>query len=283
MSTRSNAPASRPSDKKPAAPPPGFRHIPGYLDRPAQEALLAEIREVVRAAPLFQPRMPRTDKPLSVRMSNCGPLGWVADKAGYRYQPLHPVTGEPWPAIPQTLLDLWDEFSDYPAPPEACLVNFYEETTRMGLHRDEDEENFSAPVLSISLGDSCRFRIGGQARKDPSVSFKLASGDIVLLAGEARTAFHGVDRIYPGTSTLLKDGGRINLTLRRVTKAEGRGATRLPPHVQGPPTGGTFCQGLSSPRRRVPSNHRLQLLRKKAGGRGVLDPRLREDDNCADA
>lgn len=202
-----------------AAPPRGFRHLPDYLDRPAQEALLAAVREVVRASPLFQPQMPRTGKPFSVRMSNCGPLGWVADKAGYRYQPLHPVTGEAWPAIPKALLDLWAEFSGFPAPPQACLVNFYEPSARMGLHRDEDEEDFSAPVLSVSLGDTCRFRIGGQSRKDPTSSFRLSSGDIVLLAGEARTAFHGVDRIYPATSTLLKDGGRINLTLRRVTSA----------------------------------------------------------------
>lgn len=173
---------------------------------------------MVRAAPLFQPMMPRTGKPFSVRMSNCGPLGWVADRTGYRYQPTHPVTGAPWPAMPPVLLDLWTELSGYPAEPEACLINFYGETARMGLHRDEDEEDFSAPVFSISLGDTCRFRIGGPSRKDPTSSFKLASGDIVLLAGEARTAYHGVDRIYPATSTLLKDGGRINLTMRRVTK-----------------------------------------------------------------
>lgn len=205
--------------KSPAAPPPGFRHLPDRLDRPAQERLMEAVRSAVADAPLFQPRMPRTGKPLSVRMSNCGPLGWVADKAGYRYQATHPITGQSWPAMPRMLLDLWDELVDYPGPPEACLINFYQETARMGLHRDEDEQDFSAPVLSVSLGDTCRFRIGGQARKDPTVSFKLASGDIVLLAGEARTAFHGVDRIYPGTSTLLKDGGRINLTLRRVTPA----------------------------------------------------------------
>ena len=202
-----------------SGPPPGFRHLPGHLSRTTQEALVEEIRDVVRAAPLFQPMMPRTGKPFSVRMSNCGPLGWVADRTGYRYQPTHPVTGAPWPAMPPVLLDLWTELSGYPAEPEACLINFYGETARMGLHRDEDEEDFSAPVFSISLGDTCRFRIGGPSRKDPTSSFKLASGDIVLLAGEARTAFHGVDRIYPATSTLLKDGGRINLTMRRVTKA----------------------------------------------------------------
>ncbi len=197
--------------------PSGFRLIPDYLDRPAQQALLDEIRNIVRIAPLFVPRMPRTGKPLSVRMSNCGPLGWVADKAGYRYQPNHPETGAPWPAMPQALLDIWGDLSGYQHPPQACLINFYEASAKMGLHQDRDEETFNAPVVSLSLGDTCRFRLGGTARKDPTASFKLASGDALVLGGEARLAHHGVDRIYPGTSTLLKDGGRINLTLRRVT------------------------------------------------------------------
>ena len=200
-----------------AATSGGFRLLPGYLDRPAQEALLAEIREIVRQAPLFTPRMPRTGKAFSVRMSNCGPLGWVSDKTGYRYQPTHPVTGEPWPAMPEKLLEIWQDIADCPQPPEACLINYYESSARMGLHQDSDEEDFSAPVVSLSLGDSCLFRLGGTHRKDPTRSFKLASGDVLTLGGEARLAYHGVDRIYPGTSTLLKDNGRINLTLRRVT------------------------------------------------------------------
>ena len=198
----------------------GFRLRPEYLTRDDQEALLADIRAVVRAAPLFTPTMPRWGRPFSVRMSNCGPLGWVSDKAGYRYQPKHPETGEPWPPIPKMLLEIWNDLAGYPAPPEACLINFYGADAKMGLHRDNDEEDFSAPVVSLSLGDTCRFRLGGLARKDPTHSFKLASGDAVVLGGESRLAHHGVDRIYPGTSTLLKDGGRINLTLRRVTKAE---------------------------------------------------------------
>jgi alkylated DNA repair protein (DNA oxidative demethylase) len=142
----------------------------------------------------------------------------VTDKEkGYRYQPLHPVTGMPWPDIPAELLDLWDKLADYPKPPQACLVNFYADDAKMGLHQDKDETDLQAPVLSISLGNTCLFRVGGANRKDPTGSFKLSSGDILLLAGEGRLAFHGVDRIYPGTSTLLKNGGRINLTLRRVT------------------------------------------------------------------
>lgn len=197
--------------------PKGVRHIPGHLDRDEQQSLLEEIRAVVRQAPLYRPEMPRSGKPFSVRMTNCGDLGWVADRSGYRYQDRHPVTAAPWPPIPDRLLDLWHDLSGYSAPPQACLVNFYDSSARMGLHQDRDESDFSAPVLSISLGDACLFRIGGTERGQPTRSFRLESGDVVILGGESRLAFHGVDRIYPTTSTLLKDGGRINLTLRRVT------------------------------------------------------------------
>ncbi|WP_424993156.1 alpha-ketoglutarate-dependent dioxygenase AlkB family protein [Oceaniradius stylonematis] len=198
--------------------PDGVRHIPGALDPEAQTALVDGIRAVVAQAPLFVPAMPRTGKSMSVRMSNCGPLGWVTDKErGYRYQPAHPVTGEPWPAIPPQLLALWTEVTGYPHPPEACLINFYAPDTKMGLHQDRDEADFDAPVLSISLGDDCLFRIGGTRRGGKTMSLRLVSGDIVVLGGASRLAYHGVDRIYPGTSMLLEKAGRINLTLRRVT------------------------------------------------------------------
>ena len=197
--------------------PYGAKWVPQCLDRLEQEALVDQIRQIAAEAPLFVPRMPKTGKPMSVRMTNCGPLGWVTTKEeGYRYQATHPETGKSWPDIPQKLLELWGEYAQYPLPPQACLVNFYEASAKMGLHQDKDEENFEAPVLSISLGDSCLFRIGGQMRKDPTTSFKLNSGDVMLLTGESRMAFHGVDKIYSGTSTLLKQEGRINLTLRRV-------------------------------------------------------------------
>ncbi|MEF2546913.1 alpha-ketoglutarate-dependent dioxygenase AlkB [Aurantimonas sp. E1-2-R+4] len=198
--------------------PKGVRHSPGHLSRDDQVALLEAIRAVVAAAPLFQPVMPRTGKPLSVRMTNCGGLGWVADRAGYRYQPTHPVTGAPWPAMPPQLLRIWAEMSGFDHPPEACLVNFYETGTKMGLHQDRDEEDLAAPVVSISLGDDCLFRVGETTRGGRTTSIRLQSGDIVVLGGEGRLAFHGVDRIYPATSALLKNGGRINLTLRRVTR-----------------------------------------------------------------
>jgi DNA oxidative demethylase len=196
----------------------GLELRPGYLDRAAQEALLAAVRETIRLAPLFTPTMPRSGKPFSVRMTNCGPLGWVSDAGGYRYQPAHPDTGRRWPPMPDLALRAWRELSGYGPPPEACLINVYTSTARMGLHQDRDEQDFSAPVLSLSLGDTCLFRIGGTRRGDPTRSFRLASGDAVVLGGPARLAFHGVDRIMPGTSTLLPEGGRINLTLRRVRK-----------------------------------------------------------------
>jgi len=197
----------------------GLAYLPGHFDRKAQEDLLETIRAIVAEAPLFQPAMPRTGKPFSVRMSNCGPLGWVSDIHGYRYQPVHPVTGRPWPAMPDTLRDLWATLAPEALPPEACLINFYEPSARMGLHQDRDEKMFDAPVISVSLGDTATFRVGGTARKDPTKSFRLASGDVVVLGGEARLAYHGIDRVLAGTSTLLKNGGRINLTLRRVTAA----------------------------------------------------------------
>jgi alkylated DNA repair protein (DNA oxidative demethylase) len=198
--------------------PAGIRYLPDHFGRDAQAALLDEIRRVVEKAPLFTPAMPKTGKEMSVRMTNCGALGWVTDKErGYRYQPTHPVTGAPWPPIPAALLDLWRAVADHALPPQACLVNFYTDKAKMGLHQDRDESDFSAPVVSVSLGDDCLFRVGGTKRGDPTKSFRLRSGDVVVLGGEGRLAFHGVDRIYPGTSTLLKNGGRINLTLRRVT------------------------------------------------------------------
>ncbi|ADZ72745.1 alpha-ketoglutarate-dependent dioxygenase AlkB family protein [Polymorphum gilvum] len=197
--------------------PAGFRLLPGYLDRAAQEDLIDALRAALAEAPLFRPVMPRTGKPFSVRMSNCGPLGWVSDRTGYRYQEFHPETGRRWSDIPPVLLRLWAEVAPAAPLPEACLINFYEPGARMGLHQDRDEETFDAPVVSVSLGDTAMFRIGGLSRKDRTASLRLASGDVAVLASTARLAFHGIDRILAGTSTLLKAGGRINLTLRRVT------------------------------------------------------------------
>ena len=199
-------------------PADGFNIHSGYLNRTSCAAMVAEVRAVIAVAPLYAPRMPRSGKPMSVRMTNCGPLGWFTDaRGGYRYVDRHPETGAPWPAIPDNVMAVWNAVAGYPHPPEACLVNYYGPHARMGLHRDMDEKATDAPVVSISLGDDALFRLGGSSRKDKTVSVKLSSGDVVVLGGESRHFFHGIDKIYPGTSTLLPEGGRFNLTLRRVT------------------------------------------------------------------
>jgi len=200
---------------------PGVEYFPGFLDRAAQEALRDDVLAILEAAPPFHPRMPRTGKPFSVRMSNCGSLGWVSDERGYRYQATHPETGRPWPAIPSRLVAAFAAIAPDAPPPEACLINLYDSAARMGLHQDRDENELAAPVVSFSLGDTALFRVGGLQRNAPTRSFRLASGDAMSLAGESRLAFHGVDRVIAGSSTLLPQGGRINLTLRRVTKASG--------------------------------------------------------------
>ncbi|HEY0145618.1 MAG: alpha-ketoglutarate-dependent dioxygenase AlkB [Methylovirgula sp.] len=195
----------------------GLIYVPGYLADAEQRALLRDIEAVIAAAPLFQPRTPKTGKPFSVEMTNCGPLGWVSDRdGGYRYQAMHPETGLPWPPIPELALRAWNELGAYAHAPEACLVNVYGPAAHMGLHQDKDEMHLGAPVVSLSLGESCVFRWGGTSRGGPTQSIVLESGDALVLAGKARLAYHGVPRISKGTSDLLP-GRRINLTLRRVT------------------------------------------------------------------
>jgi alkylated DNA repair protein (DNA oxidative demethylase) len=183
-----------------------------------QKHLLDDVMERLKQAPLYRPVMPGTAKPFSAEESNFGPLGWVSDKNGYRYQPSHPVTGAPWPSIPQPLLDLWAEINP-PPEPECCLVNLYRAGAKMGLHQDRDEKDISAAVIGVSLGDEALFRIGGSARGGKTVSVPLASGDVIAFGGTARLAYHGIDRIRPGTSRLLPGGGRLSLTLRRVRSA----------------------------------------------------------------
>lgn len=192
----------------------GFRYWPGALDPAAQQALLAAVLAGMATAPPYRPLTPRG--PMSVQMTNFGELGWVSDAEGYRYAARHPLTGDPWPPIPSTLLDLWRGLADAEVPPDACLVNVYRGGARMGLHQDRDEADFSLPVLSVSLGDTAVFRLGGRTRRDPTTTLKLASGDVCLLTGQARLAHHGIDRVLAGSSRLIPDGGRINLTLRRA-------------------------------------------------------------------
>jgi alkylated DNA repair protein (DNA oxidative demethylase) len=195
--------------------PPGFHLWPGFLDAAAQRALAEAVLAATADTPFHRPMTP-SGKAMSVAMTNLGALGWVADRTGYRYQAHHPVTGRPWPGMPPALLDLWRTLSGAPADPDCCLVNLYGPGARMGLHQDRDEADFSFPVLSVSLGDTAVFRIGADARGGRTQTVRLASGDVCLLGGEARLAFHGVDRILAGSSRLVPGGGRINLTLRRA-------------------------------------------------------------------
>ena len=194
---------------------PGFRYWPGALGPAQQVDLLAEVEAAIEHAPFYRPVTPG-GKPFSVRMTNMGRVGWASDRAGYRYQTTHPETGRPWPPIPATLLNLWDTLTETSAPPDACLVNLYRDSARMGLHQDKDEADLTAPVLSVSLGDTAVFRIGA-ANGGPTRSIRLSSGDVCALTGASRLARHGIDRLLVGSSQLIPGGGRINLTLRRAT------------------------------------------------------------------
>lgn len=184
------------------------------LDGAAQKAMVADLRTIVARAPLFSP-VTRWGKPLSVRMTSAGRYGWYSDRRGYRYEPRHP-SGCDWPPIPDSVMQVWQAVSGTDRAPDCCLINFYGEGARMGLHQDRDEADFTQPVVSISLGDAGLFRIGGVERGGKTQSLWLESGDVLALGGPARLAHHGVDRIRFGSSTLLKEGGRINLTLRVV-------------------------------------------------------------------
>jgi alkylated DNA repair protein (DNA oxidative demethylase) len=209
---------------------PGVFLWRGYFSPASQQALLDAVLARLESAPLYRPAMPISGKPFSVEESNFGALGWVSDKGGYRYQAAHPVTGRPWPDIPETLLGLWDDIAATP-PPQCCLVNLYRGGARMGLHQDRDEKDVSAPVIGISLGDSALFRIGGSRRGGKTNSFTLISGDVVLFGGVARLAYHGIDRVMPGTSRLVPGSGRLSLTLRRVA------AEHAPDDKKGPRSG----------------------------------------------
>lgn len=196
---------------------PGVMLWREYFARPEQQSLVDEVMQRVQVAPFYRPLMPRSGKPFSVDETNFGPLGWMSDVNGYRYVPAHPTTGVAWPFIPDALLDLWNAVANYPLAPECCLVNLYRAGAKMGPHQDRDEDAIRAPVVSVSLGDEALFRFGGTTRKGPTQSVKLSSGDVLTFGGPARRMFHGIDRVVAGSSTLVPGGGRINLTLRRVT------------------------------------------------------------------
>lgn len=203
------------TDQNPPITLRGVQIYPGLIPPADQAGMLEDLRGVLRVAPLFQPVTP-SGKPMSVRMSAAGDFGWITDRKGYRYARTHP-DGQPWPAIPRSVLRIWEQVAGATRMPECCLINFYGPEARMGLHQDRDEADFSMPVLSISLGDDGLFRVGNLTRGGKTESIWLRSGDVAVMGGEARLVYHGVDRIRPGTSTLMPKGGRVNLTLRVVT------------------------------------------------------------------
>ncbi|GAA6180792.1 alpha-ketoglutarate-dependent dioxygenase AlkB [Shimia sp. NS0008-38b] len=193
----------------------GFEVFKGHLDGPAQTKMVAELREVARVAPMRHP-VTRFGKQMSVQMTSAGRVGWISDAGGYRYEPRHP-DGMQWPPIPAGILDVWRTLTGIERTPDCCLINFYGEGARMGLHQDNDEGDFAYPVVSLSLGDDGLFRMGGTERGGKTQSLWLSSGDVVVMGGAARLAYHGVDRIRFGSSSVLPDGGRINVTLRVVS------------------------------------------------------------------
>ncbi len=192
----------------------GFEILKGYFKPEAQAELVTDLREVAKAAPMRSP-VTRFGKPMSVKMTSAGRVGWISDRRGYRYEPAHP-DGMAWPAIPETVLGLWRDLTGLEREPDCCLINYYGEGARMGLHQDKDEGDFDWPVVSVSLGDEGLFRMGNVERGGSTESIWLQSGDVVVMGGAARLAHHGVDKIRFGSSRLLPDGGRINIPLRVV-------------------------------------------------------------------
>lgn len=197
--------------------PEGAALFRGRLPPAEQRAILDDVARIMNEAPPFRPQMP-TGPYMINSLTNCGPLGWVSDKKGYRYESTHPVTGRPWPAIPQRVLDCARDLAAF--EPDACLVNIYEAAGKLSLHRDHDEADFKWPIVSFSFGNDAEFLLGGMKRSDRTMALTLHSGDVLVLGGESRLRYHGVRRIRAGTSPIthpaLPAGGRINLTLRRA-------------------------------------------------------------------
>ncbi len=192
----------------------GFEIYEGFLASGDQQTLVEELRALTAATPMVQPVTP-SGKKMSVRMTSLGSKGWITDRSGYRYEAQHP-NGLDWPAIPDSILSIWRAVSGVDRLPDCCLMNYYAEATRMGMHQDKDEANFDWPAVSVSLGDEALFRMGNDTRGGKTDSIWLRSGDVVVMGGSARLAYHGIDRIKFGSSPLLAKGGRLNLTLRVV-------------------------------------------------------------------
>ena len=199
--------------------PEGVIFRPHALTAKEQVEVLAGVRTVVGAAPLARLQT-KTGGLTSAAMTNCGPAGWWSDTKGYRYVNMNPATGSPWPCFPQSFLAAvskiahgspWPDFA-----PDACLINFYEPGAKMGLHQDKDEKDFTQPIITVCLGDDADFLVGGFARSDKTKVLVVRSGDALIMGGASRMLFHGVRKIYPGTSPLTDVGGRFSLTFRKA-------------------------------------------------------------------
>jgi alkylated DNA repair protein (DNA oxidative demethylase) len=156
---------------------------------------------------------------MSVAMTSCGKVGWVTDRAGYRYAARDPETGEPWPAMPPAFVALAQSAAaeaGYPGfAPDSCLINRYEPGTRLSLHQDKDERDFTQPIVSVALGLPATFLFGGPQRRDPTVRYALRHGDVAVWGGPSRLRYHGVAPLKPGDGPRLGPV-RINLTFRRA-------------------------------------------------------------------
>ena len=189
----------------------------GYA-RPGDIGLIADVREIVAQAPFRQMQTPGGHQ-MSVAMTNCGEVGWVTDRSGYRYDPVDPETGRRWPAMPRSFVQLAAEaavavgFPDF--APDACLINRYAPGARMSLHQDRDEKGFAAPIVSVSLGLPAVFLFGGLQRSDRPVRYRLEHGDVVVWGGPSRLVFHGVAPLADGEHALT-GRSRINLTFRKA-------------------------------------------------------------------
>jgi len=188
------------------------------LARDGEAELLAALRDVIASAPFRHMETPGGHR-MSVAMTNCGAVGWVTDRSGYRYAAVDPASGLPWPEMPAPLRDLAllaaAEAGFAGFDPDACLINRYKPGAKMALHQDKDERDFAAPIVSVSLGLPATFLFGGLARSDKPRRFALIHGDVVAWGGPARLAYHGVAPLKDGAHPLLGPQ-RINLTFRKA-------------------------------------------------------------------
>ncbi|MGD9837432.1 MAG: DNA oxidative demethylase AlkB [Afipia sp.] len=196
---------------------PGAMLLTGFA-RPIEAALIEAVKAIVARAPFRHLVTPGGHR-MSVAMTNCGRVGWVSDRAGYRYDPIDPDSGQPWPPMPEAFADLALRAADKAGftgfRADACLINRYEPGAKLSLHQDKDELDFNAPIVSVSLGLPATFLFGGMNRNDKTARYRLAHGDVVVWGGPSRLAYHGVMPLADGDHPLLGHQ-RINLTFRKT-------------------------------------------------------------------